>query len=82
MLALAELGLEHNYILASATMGPEHSVAKGGKPFGVVKTQEYYSMNPTRTIPSPRRQWLYFVGVKCDCSVPRDEVQFMVILWG
>ena len=52
MLALAELGLEHNYILASATMGPEGSVAKGGKPFGVVNTQEYYSMNPTRTIPT------------------------------
>ena len=52
MLALAELGLEYNYILASATMGPDGSVAKGGKPFGVVHTDKYYDMNPTRTIPT------------------------------
>ena len=52
MLALAELGLEYDYVLASATMGPEGSVAKGGKPFGVVHTQKYYDMNPTRTIPT------------------------------
>ena len=52
MLALAELRLEHNYILASATMGPEGSVAKGGKPFGVVHTHKYYGLNPTRTIPT------------------------------
>ena len=38
MLALAELGLEYDYVLASATMGPEGSVVKGGKPFGVVHT--------------------------------------------
>ena len=30
MLALAELGLEYDYVLASATLGPEGSVAKGG----------------------------------------------------
>ena len=52
MLALAELGLEYDYILASATMGPDGSVAKGGKPFGLVHTSEYYDMNPTRTIPT------------------------------
>jgi glutathione S-transferase len=52
MLALAELGLEYNYILASATMGPTGSVAKGGKPFGVVHTRKYLGMNPTRTIPT------------------------------
>ncbi len=52
MLALAELGLEYDYILASATMGPDGSVAKGGKPFGLVHTQKYYDMNPTRTIPT------------------------------
>ena len=52
MLALAELGLEYDYVLASATMGPEGSVAKGGKPFGVVHTQKYYDINPTRTIPT------------------------------
>ena len=47
MLALAELGLEYNYILASATMGPTGSVAKGGKPFGMVHTRKYLEMNPT-----------------------------------
>ena len=52
MLALAELGLEYDYVLASATMGPEGSVAKGGTPFGVVHTQKYYDINPTRTIPT------------------------------
>ena len=52
MLALAELGLDYDYVLASATMGPEGSVAKGGKPFGVVHTKKYYDINPTRTIPT------------------------------
>ena len=52
MLALAELGLEYTYILASATMGPTGSVAKGGRPFGVVNTLKYLEMNPTGTIPT------------------------------
>ena len=52
MLALAELRLEYDYVLASATMGPEGSVAKGGNPFGVVHTKKYYDINPTRTIPT------------------------------
>ena len=52
MLALAELRLEYDYVLASATMGPEGSVAKGGKPFGVVHTKKYYDINPTRPIPT------------------------------
>ena len=52
MLALAELGLEYEYTLASATMGPDGSVAKGGKPFGLLNTQKYFDMNPTRTIPT------------------------------
>ena len=52
MLALAELGLEYNYIFASATMGPTGSVAKGGRPFGVVNTRKYLEMNPTGTIPT------------------------------
>ena len=52
MLALAELGFEYDYVLASATMGPEGSVAKGGQPFGVVHTKKYYDINPTRTVPT------------------------------
>ena len=52
MLALAELGLEYNNILASATMGPTGSVAKGGRPYGVVNTRKYLEMNPTSTIPT------------------------------
>ena len=52
MLALAELGIEHDYILSSATMGPDGSVAKGGKAFGVVDTPEYRAMNPNGTVPT------------------------------
>jgi glutathione S-transferase len=52
MLALSELGLEHEYILASGTMGPNGAAAKGAQPFGVVDTPEYISMNPTKTIPT------------------------------
>ena len=52
MLALAELGIDHEYILASATMGPEGSVTKGGKPFGVVDMPEYLAMNPNGTVPT------------------------------
>lgn len=52
MLALAELGIEYEYIYASATMGPNGSVAKGGKPFGIVDTLEYRNMNPNGTVPT------------------------------
>jgi glutathione S-transferase len=52
MLALAELGIEHDYILSSATMGPDGSVAKGGEAFGNVNTPEYRAMNPNGTVPT------------------------------
>ena len=52
MLALAELGIDYELILASATMGPDGSVAKGSKPFGVVDTPQYLAMNPNGTIPT------------------------------
>ena len=52
MLALAELGIEYEYVLASATMGPNGSVAKGGTPFGIVNTFEYRQMNPNGTVPT------------------------------
>ena len=52
MLALAELGIEYEYVLASATMGPNGSVAKGGTPFGIVNTLEYRQMNPNGTVPN------------------------------
>ena len=52
MLALAELGIEYEYMLASATMGPNGSVAKGGTPFGIVDTPEYRKMNPNGTVPT------------------------------
>ena len=35
---LAEIGLEFEFILASAEMGPAGHVSKGNKPFGVVDT--------------------------------------------
>ena len=52
MLALAELGIEYEFILASATMGPGGSVAKGSAPFGVIDTPEYLALNPNGTIPT------------------------------
>ena len=52
MLALAELGIEYEFVLASATMGPDGSVAKGSLPYGVVNTPEYRALNPNGTIPT------------------------------
>lgn len=52
LLALAELGLEFEFILASATMGPSGHVAKGNTSYGVVDTPEYLAMNPNGTIPT------------------------------
>lgn len=52
MLALAELGVDFELILASGTMGAEGHVAKGNKPFGIVDTAEYRTMNPNGTVPT------------------------------
>ena len=52
LLALAELRLDYELVLASATMGPQGSVFKGGQPFGVVDTPGYRAMNPNGTIPT------------------------------
>lgn len=52
LLALAELGLDHELILASATMGAEGHVEKGNTAFGVVDTAEYRAMNPNGTVPT------------------------------
>jgi glutathione S-transferase len=49
---LAEIGLEFEFILASATMGPGGHVSKGNKPFGVVDTPEYRAKNPTGKVPT------------------------------
>lgn len=52
LLAMAELGLDHELILASGTMGDGGHVAKGNQPFGVVDTPEYRAMNPNGTVPT------------------------------
>ncbi|MEQ9325834.1 MAG: glutathione S-transferase family protein [Rhodospirillales bacterium] len=52
LLALAELGLDFEMILASATMGPTGHVAKGNQAYGVVDTPEYRAMNPNGTVPT------------------------------
>ncbi len=52
LLALAELGLDFEMILASATMGAAGHVAKGNKAYGVVDTPEYLAMNPNGTVPT------------------------------
>ena len=50
--ALAEIELEFEFILASATMGPSGHVSKGNKPFGVVDTPEYRAKNPNGRVPT------------------------------
>ncbi|MCG8545964.1 MAG: glutathione S-transferase family protein [Alphaproteobacteria bacterium] len=50
--ALGEIELNFEFILASATMGPDGSVDKGNAPFGVVDTPEYRAMNPNGTVPT------------------------------
>ena len=49
---LAEIGLDFEFILASATMGPGGHIAKGNKPFGVVDTPEYRARNPNGRVPT------------------------------
>jgi glutathione S-transferase len=52
LLALAELELEFEFILASATMGPTGHVAKGNQAYGIVDTPAYRAMNPNGTVPT------------------------------
>lgn len=52
LLALAELGLDYELILASGTMGAGGHVAKGNQPFGIVDSPEYRAINPNGTIPT------------------------------
>jgi len=49
---LAEIGLEFELILASATMGPGGHVSKNNTAYGVVDTPEYLAMNPNGTVPT------------------------------
>ena len=49
---LSEIGLEFDFVLASATMGPGGHVSKGNRPFGVVDSPEYRSLNPTGRVPT------------------------------
>src|SRR5262245_30609888 len=50
--ALAEIGVEFDFILASGTMGPDGSTAKGNRPYGIVDTPAYRAMNPNGTVPT------------------------------
>jgi len=49
---LAEIGMDFEFILASATMGPGGHVARGNPPYGIVDTPEYRAMNPNGTVPT------------------------------
>lgn len=49
---MAEIGLDFEFTLASATMGAGGHVSKGGAPYGVVDTQDYRVMNPNGTVPT------------------------------
>jgi len=49
---LAEIGLEFDFVLASATMGPGGHVSRGNQPFGVVHTPEYLALNPNGRVPT------------------------------
>ncbi len=50
--ALSEIGIEFEFILASATMGPHGSVYKGNRPYGIVDTPAFRAMNPNGTVPA------------------------------
>ncbi len=50
--ALAEIGIDFDFILASATMGPDGSVDKGNAPYGVVDSADYRAINPNGTVPT------------------------------
>jgi len=50
--ALADADLPYELTLASATMGPQAHVSKGGTPFGVVNTPAYLALNPNGTVPT------------------------------
>jgi hypothetical protein len=50
--ALTDADLGYELILASATMGPQGHVSKGGAPFGVVDTPAYRAKNPNGTVPT------------------------------
>ena len=52
LLALAELNIEPDFTLSSATMGAGGSITQGNKVYGVVDTPEYLAMNPNGTIPT------------------------------
>jgi len=49
---LAEIGLEFDFIMASAAMGPGGHVSKGNKPFGLVDSPEYRALNPNGRVPT------------------------------
>lgn len=52
MWCLEEAGLSYELTLASAIMGPNGHISKGGKPFGIVDTPEYRTMNPNGKLPT------------------------------
>lgn len=49
---LAEIELPFEFVLASATMGPQGSVYKGNRPHGIVDRPAYRAMNPNGTVPT------------------------------
>ena len=50
--ALADADVPYELILASATMGPDGHISKGGAPYGIVNTPAYRAMNPNGTVPT------------------------------
>lgn len=49
--ACAELNLEYDLTLASATMGEQGHISSGHTPYGIVDTTNYKEMNPNSTVP-------------------------------
>ena len=50
--ACMEADRDFELTLASATMGPDGHVSRGGQPFGLVDTDAYRAMNPNGTVPT------------------------------
>jgi glutathione S-transferase len=49
---LAEIDLALEFILASASMGPQGSVYKGSQPHGIIAGGAYRAVNPNGTVPT------------------------------
>ena len=73
--ACAELDLEFDLTLASATMGQQGHVSQGHIPYGVVDTADYRAMNPNSTVPVIKDGDYNVVGIQFNRRIPRSSLR-------